>query len=377
MQRWETAAQPRPTPTPTARGVLTGLGLLRCTTALWAVVVAVIDARSGVMQRPALAATALAPMVLWSAVATWLAATRPITLLQPAAQGTDLVIGAVVVAADWAVYDGGHSQSLGSAWVLAPVISTGVAHGPVGGLLAGLGLGLVNTAAAAATRGLEGRVMATVGTTLLLALAGATSGWVMERLRRAEDEVGRARPREDVSRTLHDGVLQTLAAVQRRSTDHELVALAEAQDHELRAWLQGAGASRPGAGPDDGDFLARLRRLALALEQRDGVTVEVVAVVAVDPPPPVAEALLGAAGEAVTNATKHAAPSRVTVFVDSPDAGAVLCTVHDDGNGFDPATAPAGMGLELSVRRRVEGVGGSVTIRSAPGRGTDVEMTVP
>jgi signal transduction histidine kinase len=55
----------------------------------------------------------------------------------------------------------------------------------------------------------------------------------------------------------------------------------------------------------------------------------------------------------------------------------VLCTVHDDGDGFDPASAPAGMGLELSVRRRVEGVGGSVTIRSAPGRGTDVEMTVP
>ena len=69
---------------------------------------------------------------------------------------------------------------------------------------------------------------------VLYGLAGGVWGWVAARLRRSahtgamlaevESNLAVARERENVARTLHDGVLQTLAVVQRRSTDPELAA---------------------------------------------------------------------------------------------------------------------------------------------------------
>ncbi|MEZ5269621.1 MAG: ATP-binding protein [Microthrixaceae bacterium] len=97
---------------------------------------------------------------------------------------------------------------------------------------------------------------------------------------------------------------------------------------------------------------------------------------------------MGAVGEAITNAVKHGAPNRVTVFLDEDDGEtlinaaaqrlgmgrSVVCTVHDDGVGFDPEHTAGGMGIVHSMRAPVEAVGGSVTIRSGPQTGTEVEF---
>jgi signal transduction histidine kinase len=77
--------------------------------------------------------------------------------------------------------------------------------------------------------------------------------------------------------------------------------------------------------------------------------------------------LLRAAQEALTNVRKHAGAGRVEVTLD----GAVLAVV-DDGAGFDPAAPTGGYGL-AGMRRRVEEVGGTVSIASGPG-GTRVEV---
>jgi signal transduction histidine kinase len=51
--------------------------------------------------------------------------------------------------------------------------------------------------------------------------------------------------------------------------------------------------------------------------------------------------------------------------------------VVDDGDGFDPAvTSGSGFGL-MSMRERVEAVGGELRIRSARHAGTEVEVIVP
>ena len=58
--------------------------------------------------------------------------------------------------------------------------------------------------------------------------------------------------------------------------------------------------------------------------------------------------------------------------------GAVL-SVTDNGKGFDPRTVRrAGRHLGLvSMRDRASGVGGRLTVQSAPGKGTTIEMEVP
>lgn len=374
----------RPLPTPTDRGALFGLGLYRVVTATWAVVVALIDARSGSLVEPSLAFAILGPLLAWSVLTTVFARRSPQTMLTPVAQGIDLAFGVAVVAAEWVTYDGDHPLRFGAMWQLAPIVATGLSYGALGGLLAGVGLGLVNGVTAGLTEGFDGRILALVSAVVLFGVAGAASGAVMDRLRRAEDDLAEARARERVARTLHDGVLQTLAAVQRRSDDDSLVALAADQDRVLRRWLRQDRLEPPARALAD-----QLERLAEDLRRRDGTPISVVVVEAPQVDPAVADALVGAVGEAITNAVKHGAPNRVTVFLDEDDDGetlinaaaqrlgmgrSVVCTVHDDGVGFDPEHTAGGMGIVHSMRAPVEAVGGSVTIRSGPQTGTEVEF---
>jgi signal transduction histidine kinase len=80
--------------------------------------------------------------------------------------------------------------------------------------------------------------------------------------------------------------------------------------------------------------------------------------------------------EALQNAGKHAGPpARATVRV-WEDGGELRFTVADDGPGFTPSGATGGHGL-VNMTDRVGAVGGELTIRSAPGRGTSVEGRVP
>jgi signal transduction histidine kinase len=194
---------------------------------------------------------------------------------------------------------------------------------------------------------------------------------------------------EEVARTLHDGVLQTLAIVERRSTDADLVALAREQEHELREFLFSTrpDTHRPpaGTGLDGGatvgvamDLGARLRAASAEAERRYGLRSDVVLT---DPdaevPEAVAVAVAGAVGEALTNAAKHGGAHRATVYVEAGDDGGLFCSVKDDGGGFDPATTPEGVGLSRSIRGRMADVGGSAAVESRPGRGAEVVLRLP
>jgi signal transduction histidine kinase len=90
------------------------------------------------------------------------------------------------------------------------------------------------------------------------------------------------------------------------------------------------------------------------------------------------EALLRVAQEALHNALRHSGADRVGVVLGRRGAGAVL-RVKDDGKGFEPsAVRRAGRHLGLvSMRDRASGVGGRLTVTSAPGTGTTITMEVP
>ena len=86
-------------------------------------------------------------------------------------------------------------------------------------------------------------------------------------------------------------------------------------------------------------------------------------------------ALYFCAVEAVQNAAKHAGASRVSVDLSAEDVGLRL-VVRDDGAGFDPSATSPGHGLG-NMRDRIDAVGGTLTLRAAPGRGVEVVATVP
>jgi len=86
------------------------------------------------------------------------------------------------------------------------------------------------------------------------------------------------------------------------------------------------------------------------------------------------QALVLAAREAMGNAARHAGVEEVSVFLDAGDTG-ISVYVRDRGAGFDPnAVAADRRGVAESVRGRMERVGGTARIVSAPGEGTEVEL---
>jgi signal transduction histidine kinase len=80
--------------------------------------------------------------------------------------------------------------------------------------------------------------------------------------------------------------------------------------------------------------------------------------------------------EALQNAIKHGGAHDILVHLSGSDAGLTL-TVVDDGLGFDVNTAfGKGLGL-ISMQERLEAVHGTLKIRSTPGAGTRLKVTVP
>jgi signal transduction histidine kinase len=186
----------------------------------------------------------------------------------------------------------------------------------------------------------------------------------------------RAEERADIAARVHDSVLQTLALIQRRAADpHQVTQLARAQERELRAWLFDGRA--PGSLDGQAATVAdAVRLIQQEVEAQHDISVEAVTVgdCALDEE---LTALLAAGKEATVNAAKWSGAAVVSVFAEvEPDA--VSLFVRDRGRGFDPDAVPDDRkGLAESIRARVSRRGGSVTIRSASGEGTEVSLVMP
>jgi len=194
---------------------------------------------------------------------------------------------------------------------------------------------------------------------------------VLERQARA-----RAEERADMAAHLHDSVLQTLALIQRRAGQpQQVIQLARAQERELRSWL--FDGLPPGSADGQGTTLAGgVRLIQQEVEAQHGITVEAVTVGDCDLDDDL-NALLAAAREATVNAAKWSGAPAVALFAEVEPAEVVLF-VRDRGRGFDPVAVPGDRkGLAESIRARVARHGGSVAIRSAPGEGTEVSLTMP
>jgi signal transduction histidine kinase len=188
----------------------------------------------------------------------------------------------------------------------------------------------------------------------------------------SEERAARVRSQEraDMAAHLHDSVLQTLALIQKHAEDGRTVAtLARAQERDLRSWLYGDQAH------PETSVAGALKAAAAEVEDAHGVPVEVVTVGDVR----VTEALrplVLASREAMVNAAKHSGADKVDVFAECSEA-TVEVFVRDRGRGFDAAAVPEDrLGVRNSILARMERHGGQAKIRSAPGEGTEVRLSL-
>ena len=360
------------------RSLLTSITVFRWLAWTWMAVLLLVN-RSELSKpeaRPWLAVGLVGAALAVTVVDTVLLSAAPARLRTLPVIAAEVAVAVALEVGDQLAYNGlSHSQSLSSAWPLAGVMTAGIAFRARGGVLAGVAVGLGRAVGQElGPQDWTGRAaVGVLSGVVLYALAGLVAGFVTARLREAERRISLAQAREEVARTLHDGVLQTLAVVQRRTEDPDIVRLAHEQERELREFLFGT----PGAIGGGGDLGTQLRAAAARFEDRYGGTARVV--LAPDTPtlgPEAVDALVGAVGEALANAGKHGGAGTVTVFAEPLD-GELFCSVKDDGVGFDPDAASEGTGLRRSVRGRIAEVGGRVEIDGRPGRGTEVRCWVP
>jgi signal transduction histidine kinase len=222
------------------------------------------------------------------------------------------------------------------------------------------------------------------GDTAVFFITAFVFGWGMETIRRAErkrieaEEAlmeerllrARADDRAEIGGHLHDSVLQTLALIQQRAGDAAEVAhLARRQERDLRRFINEMSS------PCRRSFKAALCDAVAEVEDLHRVKIGVVVVgdreLGED-----TEAMIGATREALVNAAKHSGSDEISLYAEASD-GTTTVFVRDRGKGFDPALlAEGGRGLQESIGRRMERHGGSAVVRSEPGAGTEVELSI-
>jgi len=192
----------------------------------------------------------------------------------------------------------------------------------------------------------------------------------------------RTEERAEIAAHLHDSVLQTLALIQKQAeVPREVLRLARGQERQLRGWLYGPagyGRGQSGIGGDTRtDSLSEvLARVAGEVEDTFAIKVQHVVVGDCDVDDKLL-ALVQAAREAMVNAAKHAGVGEVSVYTEV-EAETVTVFVRDRGAGFDPdAVSEDRHGLADSIRGRMERNGGAVTLRTASGEGTEVQLSMP
>ncbi|MET9505763.1 GAF domain-containing sensor histidine kinase [Streptomyces sp. NPDC006622] len=210
------------------------------------------------------------------------------------------------------------------------------------------------------------------------------------RLYERSRELTIAEERTRLAHELHDAVSQKLFSL--RLTAQAAAALVDRDPSRAKGELQQVAALaaeaadelraavvelRPAALDEDG-LVATLRTHVQVLDRAHCAHVTFTGHGVRALPAAQEEAFLRVAQEALHNALRHSGAEHVDVSLHKRGPDTVL-RVTDDGSGFDPTTVRrAGRHLGLvSMRDRAGGIGGSLTVESAPGKGTTIEMEAP
>lgn len=214
-----------------------------------------------------------------------------------------------------------------------------------------------------------------------LALAGylALSGAVVHRLLAYQSRVAEsavADERRRLAREYHDGLAQELAFLTPRLTaaarkDARLRPLSEAAERALQECRLAIAALTVGAG---NDLSTAVVEASEAIAAREGTRLTLDVIPGLRTVPKTQAALLRVVSEALTNAARHGHAERVQVELNNGNG--LLLRISDDGVGFDAENAlGSGFGL-VSMRERIQGLGGELRVSSELGAGTIVEARI-
>lgn len=278
-----------------------------------------------------------------------------------------VVLGAIGFAVLWARGDGS-----GGRWNLETIgAPLSPARFAIGAFLIVAGMGVflaASTSLDAVGNVLLAMIVALVGAALL---AGP---WVWSMGRQLVEERSsrvRSEERAEMAAHLHDSVLQTLALIQRSQSEREMSSLARTQERELRAWLYGRAPELAGVRLRDA-----IDSMAGRIERQHQVSVEAVVVGDAEMDERL-RSLVNACAEAVANAAVHSGSTAISLYVEVED-DEVTAFIRDHGAGFDPATVPSDRrGIADSIVGRMERHGGTATITSRPGTGTEIVLKLP
>ncbi|QDY78601.1 ATP-binding protein [Streptomyces qinzhouensis] len=187
----------------------------------------------------------------------------------------------------------------------------------------------------------------------------------------------RAQERAEVAAHVHDSVLHTLTLIQRNADDAgEVRRLARAQERELRNWLYKPEGTGKEEDEEPGTLAEAVKKSAAEVEDKHGVPLEVV-VVGDCPLDDKLSACMQAAREAMVNAAKYGGEGGPVQVFAEVDGRTVFVSVRDRGPGFDLDSVPGDrMGVRESIVGRMQRNGGTARLTSAPGEGTEVELTM-
>jgi PAS domain S-box-containing protein len=199
----------------------------------------------------------------------------------------------------------------------------------------------------------------------------------------AAERAAVAEERSRIARELHDSVTQSLYTISLIAEALPKVLLSHPEEvtqsvTELRQLAYGALAEmrtlllelRPGELLDR-DLGELLRQLVVSTASRTDIPMTVTSEGDSPLPADVKVALYRIAQEALNNVGKHAHASRAQVHLMCHQDGTVL-RIRDDGAGFEQEDAQAfqlGLGI---MRERIHAIGGTLTLNSHPGEGTEI-----
>jgi hypothetical protein len=199
------------------------------------------------------------------------------------------------------------------------------------------------------------------------------------RVEEAKCEWAQVSERQRILADMHDGVGASLVGllqhVQSGSADRASI------ERRVQEVLQEMRIAIDALQPRDGDLAAVLGALRYRLDdiiRASGVRLvwEVEELPEVgNLKPSTVFALQRIVLEAITNALKHSGAQLLRLSARANN-GEVEVRIEDDGRGFDPSHAAAGLGL-ANMRVRARRIGARVTIQSHPGKGTTVRLSLP